>query len=243
MDRAEAVYTQILAEVGVSADQLPDRDIAAHWPFVGSRYRGLVIVGQALDGWDAEETPARWRATAARTPEGREAILSGVQKWATCRAEPMSEVLRWGHRRRSPFWGLSKRLVPMIEPCVDDGEWPSRYAWWNVYPLGWESPTEGPTGLLKDLQTPFVKELFWAVLERLQARRIVLVAGKDWWWDVRRLLGLGELDPRVTPIIASGRLRGKTIVASYHPGAHLKGVTRDAFAAAIATEIRKVEGD
>ncbi len=50
----------------------------------------------------------------------------------------------------------------MLEPELD-GAWHSRYAWWNVYPPGWDDVDGSPTGLLKELQTPFVGELFWAV--------------------------------------------------------------------------------
>jgi hypothetical protein len=32
-----------------------------------------------------------------------------------------------------------------------------------------------------------------------------------------------------------------TVVATYHPGAHIKGLTRDAFAAQIAAKIRAIE--
>lgn len=238
---AADVYREMLEAIGGRADEIGQRQIASHWPFVGSHYRGLVVVGQALMGWDADETPARWRSADARTAEGRERLLAGTQAWACGREEPMTEVLRWGHRARSPFWGLSKRLVPMLEPDTDS-PWFARYAWWNVYPLGWDERDESPTGLLKEVQTPFVSRLFWSVLDDLDARRVVLVSGKDWWPEVQELLGLQTLTPRTTPIIAAGIHRGRTIVATYHPGAHLKGITRDAFAAAIAETIRALEG-
>lgn len=38
------------------------------------------------------------------------------------------------------------------------------------------------------VQTPLVGELFWAVMDEISAQRIVLVAGKDWWPEVRGLL-------------------------------------------------------
>jgi hypothetical protein len=37
---------------------------------------------------------------------------------------------------------------------------------------------------------------------------LLLVAGKDWWWEVRDLLGLRGLRPGSLPVIASGQIRG-----------------------------------
>jgi len=45
MERTSAAYARILEAVGVHGDEIGPRDIASHWPFVGSQYRGLVIVG------------------------------------------------------------------------------------------------------------------------------------------------------------------------------------------------------
>lgn len=232
-------YSQLLRDVGRRIDEMDGREIASHWPFVGSDFRGTLIVGQALAGWDAEETTARWRPHAATTGSGRTRILDGTRAWANARTEPMEEVLRWGHRRRSPFWGLSQRLMGLLEP--DAKPWYSRHAWWNVYPLGFDRPGASPYGALREAQAPHVGPLFWEVVDLLDARRIVIVAGKEWWPDVRQRLGLDGLESRTSPIIAVGRAAGVSIVAAYHPGAHIAGLTRDAFAAAIAGEIERID--
>lgn len=129
--------------------------------------------------------------------------------------------------------GLSPHdgVIVLAEPDLT-GPWLSRYAWWNVFPLAWERGSA--SGLLKQLQAPFVSELFWSVVEELGVDRIALVAGKDWWPEVRDLLGLNTLSPAPRPLIARGRVRGVAIVATYHPGARLLGVSRDAFAKAAA---------
>jgi hypothetical protein len=229
--RAAGVYRQILDAVGDRVDDVgPEGWTVAHWPFVGSRFHGLMIAGQALDGWDAEVTSARWRLDEMRDAVGRRRLLRGAQDWARHLPEPIYEVVQRGNRRGKPFWGFSRRIVPMLEP--DDGSpWFARYAWWNVYPL---APRRGsPSGLLKELQTPFVGELFWAVVDELGVDRILLVSGKDWWPEVRVLLGLESLPPARKPAIAAGRIRGVIVVATYHPGAHLLGTSRDDFAAAV----------
>jgi hypothetical protein len=229
---AAAVYRAILDALGEQVDELgPENEVVAHWPFVGTNFRGLMIAGQALDGWDADVTPARWRLEEMRRPESRERLLRGTQEWARHRPEPIWEVVQRGNRRGRPFWDFSRRIVPMFEPA-NGSVWYSRYAWWNVYPV---APRRGsPYGLLKDLQRPLVGKLFWEVVEELGVDRILLVAGKDWWWEVRDLLGLRGLRPGSKPVIASGEVRGVSVVATYHPGAHIRGLTRDAFAGAVA---------
>jgi hypothetical protein len=42
---AEARYLQMLEGVAERADRIGDRLIASHWPFVGSAYDGLLVVG------------------------------------------------------------------------------------------------------------------------------------------------------------------------------------------------------
>jgi hypothetical protein len=234
-----SLYTRMLADVGTRISELGDRPIASHWPFVGSRFSGTLIVGQALAGWDAEETGARWRASQATTDSGRQGIVDATRAWATARPEPMEEVLRWSHRRGSPFWGLSQRLMRILEPDADP--WYSRHAWWNVYPLGWDRPGSSPGPRLRAAQAGHVGPLFWEVVETLRARRIVIVAGADWWPDVRERLGLEGLERRSTPILAAGRTNDVAVVATYHPGAHIRGLTRDAFALQIAVELRAAE--
>lgn len=43
-----AAYGRLLASIGSRADDIGDRPVVTHWPHVGSAYRGLVIVGQAV---------------------------------------------------------------------------------------------------------------------------------------------------------------------------------------------------
>jgi hypothetical protein len=238
--RAATVYRRILDAIGEQVDDLgPDNEIVAHWPFVGTLFGGLMIAGQTLDGWDAESTSARWRLGEMRAAKNRDRLLRGAQDWARHLPEPIHEVVQRGNRRGKPFWDFSRRIVPILEPD-SGGDWYSRYAWWNVYPL---APRRGsPTGLLKDLQRPYVADLFWAVVHELGVDRVLLVAGKDWWWEVRDLLGLRDLRPGSLPVIATGQVRGVRVVATYHPGAHIRGLTRDAFAAAVASSVAGIGG-
>ena len=238
-----AAYRRLLEGVGGRADAIgADRRIAAHWPFVGSNFRGLMIAGQALERWDDPQSTAVWPVGDAITAEGRDRILRGTQAWATREREPITEVMRHGNRKGTPFWAFSQRVAEALEPTAG-GPWLSRYAWWNVYPVGWQDRHGTPTGDLHAAQTPYVADLFWAVAEELGVDRLLLVSGKDWWWNVRELLGLQALSPGAMPVIASGTVRGVKVVATYHPGAHIKGGTRVGFAQAAVDAMRSIRAD
>lgn len=224
IESLEAVYLRLLEMVKLYGSEIGDRPIAGHWPFVGSRYRGLAVVGQALQGWDATNTPARFVARDVRSQAGRERTLRGIREWARSRPEPMLEVVSRGHRAGSPFWTVSRHFVDALEP--GDGEWFSRYAWWNIYPLGWDEPDSAPTGALKQAQIPFVHDLFWAAMDEISADRVLLVAGQGMWWGMQQALGLETLTAGRKPVIASGAVRGRKLVAAYHPrGARQLGIT------------------
>lgn len=95
-------YMRMLDGVAERSERIGDRVIASHWPFVGTDYRGLLIVGQALAGWDDETSPALWRPSALDAADGRRAVLEATQTWARDRPEPITEPLRT--RGGKPFW-------------------------------------------------------------------------------------------------------------------------------------------
>ena len=138
--------------------------------------------------------------------------------------------MRHGNRRGTPFWGFSQRAVELLEPGAG-GPWLSRYAWWNVYPLGWQDRHGTPTGDLHATQTPFVADLFWAVAEELEVKRLL-----------RLRQGLVVERTRVAwPPGAqrrgeAGHRRGDRPWDQHRrdlpPGRHMAGVTRDTFARA-----------
>lgn len=231
-EKAASAYLRMLEEVAVREGDIGPRLIASHWPFVGSDYRRLLVVGQALAGWDDKSSPALWTADRVRDENGRRVVLDETQAWARSQPEPMWEVLRFGHRAGSPFWTLSKQVVKTVAPD-GDGEWYSRHAWWNLFPLGWGDTNQSPTGPLWLAQIGHFAELFWEIVDFLDPTRIVILAGKDYWWHVAGPLGLHDLTPLERPLISAGLRDGRAIVATYHPGARLKSVRRAAFAESI----------
>ncbi len=236
-----AAYGRMVKRVGGRAGTIGNRPIAAHWPFVGTAYRGVLVLGGALDRWDAVETPARWFAPQLVSADGRRRALEGSQRWATSRPEPISEVAERPNRKGKPFWTLSKAVVKALEPDGPD-PWYSRYAWWNLYPFGWEDPGGGPTGPLLEAQRPLVLPVLRAALRWLRPTRVVFLAGKDVWGTDSGHLGLqAALTPRSRPLLAAGWFEGSAWVATYHPNARHRAVTRPAFADAVLNAFRDVE--
>jgi len=222
-DRAVAAYQAILERVGARASEIGPRPIASHWPHRGSAYRagGLLFAGQALDGWDAPTTPARWWAEEAATAEGRARVLAGTRGWHTDLPEPLWGVFQYSHRPGSSFWTLGRDIVSALVPDGPD-PWYSRFAWGNVYPLGHDKRPDldmragSPVGALKEIQDPYVGDLLDALVEMLDARRIVIVAGPEYWAQAERSLGL-NLSPAPFPLIRAGRSGGRSWVIGYHP--------------------------
>lgn len=121
-----------------------------------------MIAGQAPERWDSPESTVVWHIGEARTEEGRERVLRGAQAWATREREPITRAMRHGNRKGTPFWTFSQRAAEQLEPDAD-GPWLSRYAWWNLHPIGWQDRHGTPTGGLHAAQTPYVAELFWGL--------------------------------------------------------------------------------
>lgn len=235
---AVAAYMQMLDGVAERSERIGDRIIASHWPFVGTDYRRLLIVGQALAGWDDETSPALWAPAALDAADGRRAVLEATQAWARDRPEPITEPLRT--RGGKPFWSLSRRVVAALEPD-GDGPWFSRCAWWNLFPLGWGDSNTSPDGPLWMAQVAHVPALFWEVVDYLDPSRIILLAGKGYWDPMAQPLGLRGLTRLDWPLLAGGWHDRRTIVWTYHPGARLQGASRDGFAAAIVNAVRQIE--
>lgn len=235
---AVAAYLGILSGVADRADRIGDRVIASHWPFVGSDYRGTLVVGQALAGWDDKTSPALWKPRMVESPSARRLVLEATMRWAADRPEPMSEPLRT--RSGSPFWTLSRRVVASLEP---DGvsPWYARHAWWNLFPLGCGDTNQSPGGALWMAQVERVPALFWEVVDFLDPRRVVILAGKAYWDHLAGPLGLRDLQSLPKPLLAGGTHEGRAIVWTYHPGARLSGVSRDAFASLIVAALRRLE--
>ncbi|MGD0019959.1 MAG: hypothetical protein ABSD62_11950 [Candidatus Limnocylindrales bacterium] len=133
-------------------------------------------------------------------------------------------------RSGSPFWTLSERTCLALEPAGET-PWYARYAWSNLFPLAWGDNNKSPwvgDGLWEP-QYEHVPAYFWETVGSLDPTRILILAGKGFWDQTAGALGLAGLARLDWPLIAGGQVDGRSIVWTYHPGAHLSGITRQGF--------------
>lgn len=99
-------YAQLLQDVGARAGDMDGRLIASHLPFVGSRFGGTLIVGQALAGCDAAETSER--------PKAHSLAPSNVRSLRRRRGERSSIAPAQGPRSAAAIIGAA--FMPRCKP-------------------------------------------------------------------------------------------------------------------------------
>lgn len=207
-------YNKLLAAIGGEADEI-GRHVVTHWPHVGSAYRGLVIVGQALNGWDDH-----FPASQFRTQQGRADALR------TTRARNAGEEpLQWIETvsaRTSPFWRTAKMVVEALEPD-NRRPWWARFAWVNLYPVAPWRPPGNPSGALRRVQDQHVGELLQATVVMLRARTVVAFVG-SFWQPTGSSDPFMRLSSKRRPLLQTGRIDGRTWLVGWHPnGASHRG--------------------
>jgi hypothetical protein len=146
-----------------------------------------------------------------------------------------------GNRRGSPFWTLCRDVAEALEPDAS-GAWYSHFAWANVYPVGPDDPPGSPGGALKEAQDPHVGGLFASLLDTLDARRVVVIAGPAYWWHASRHPAFATLEKQPFPLISGGRVDGRTVVVGYHPTyARRRSVGAATYATAVVEACRAIE--
>ena len=177
-------YDRLLASIGDRAADIGDRPVVTHWPHVGSAYRGLVIVGQAVYGW-ADDA----KAVDLQDPVARAAMIASIQSRVD-KPEPL-DWIDTHPVRTSPFWRAVRRFVEALEPDID-APWYARFAWVNLYPSAPEDPPGNPGGALKEAEDPHVGPLLRAVTDWLDANRVIATVG-PFWWPAAGPAGLADL--------------------------------------------------
>jgi hypothetical protein len=237
MDESAVItsYESLLASIGDRADKIGSRPVVTHWPHVGSAYRGLVIVGQAVYGWGDDYSAAHFQSEAGRQ-EGIAAFRARVDK---------PEPLQWIEThpvRTSPFWRAVRRLVEALEPDLE-ATWYARFAWVNLYPAAPEDPPGNPGGALKEAQDPHVGPLLRAVTDWLDAKRVIALVG-PYWWQAAGPARLSALPEQPRPLLRAGRSGGRTWVIGWHPnGASHRGFGASAYTDLIVEAVAKAESE
>jgi hypothetical protein len=230
-----AAYERLLASIGERADDIGGRPLVTHAPHVGSGYRGLVVVGQALSGW-----PDDWTAAFLATPEGRAQALRATLARNASELEPMGWVLT-SDRLNKPWWKTVRLLAEALEPEADV-EWHGRFAWVNLYPAAPILPSGNPTGALREAQNPHVADLLTATLDALDARTVVALVGTE-WWPTGSSPSFAQLVERPRPLMRSGVLGRRRWVVGWHPnGANRRGIGPEAYVALLTAELGGLAG-
>lgn len=233
-DRAViAGYDRLLSSIGDRAADIGDRPVVTHWPHVGSAYRGLVIVGQAVYGW-ADDS----KAADLQGPVARAAMIASI-KSRVDKPEPL-DWIDTHPVRTSPFWRAVRRLVEALEPDIA-APWYARFAWVNLYPSAPEDPPGNPGGALKEAEDPHVGPLLRAVTDWLDAKRVIATVG-PFWWPAAGPAGLADLPEQSRPLLRAGRADGRTWVVGWHPnGASHRGYGSAAYTEIIVDAVAKAE--
>lgn len=230
---AVAAHDALLRSIGDRATEIGDRPVVTHWPHVGSAYRALVILGQALHGW-----PDDIRAEQFRTQDGRDEAVRVTRARNAERADPLDWIATHPVRR-SPFWSVARMVTESLEPELD-APWFARFAWVNLYPVAPEDPPGNPADALREAQDPYVADLFLATLDMLEARTVIALVG-PFWWPAGSSPHFAPLVERPRPLLRSGVIDGRRWVVGWHPG----GVSRRGFgptdyAARLVAEARSI---
>jgi hypothetical protein len=228
-----AGYDALLTSVGSRAGAIGDRPVVTHWPHVGSSYRGLVIVGQAVYGWgdDSEPNTSRRRLGGKRASRPFGLGSTGLTRSTGSRDTPFAPRPSGARsvdssRRSNPTRTLrGTRASPGV----------------NLYPAAPENPPGNPGGALREAQDPHVGPLLRAVTGWLDARRVIAVVG-PFWWSAARPAGLADLPEEPRPLLRAGRSGGRTWVVGWHPnGANHRGFGPAAYTEIIVKAVAKVE--
>lgn len=220
-------YDDLLASVGASAPA--GARVVAHWPHVGSAYDGVVILGQAVNGW-----PDDFDARSLTDAIARAEAIRVIRARNTDRPEPM-DWLATSRVRTSPFWTVARLVAETLTPA-SDAPWFARFAWANLYPVAPESGNPG--GWLRAAQDPHVGGLINELMGVLNARVVVALVG-PYWWPTGNDARFASLEPRERPLALSGLVDGRPWIVGWHPnGASHRRFGPTSYARVIIDEAR-----
>lgn len=228
----EALYDELLRSIGTA---VPDgARVVAHWPHVGSAYDGVVILGQAVNGWPDDFDARSFTDAAARAD-----ALRVIRSRNTDRPEPMDWLAT--HRvRTSPFWTVARLVAEALRP-TSDAPWFARFAWANLYPV---APERGnPGGWLRAAQDPLVGDMINELMSAINARLVVALVG-PYWWPTGNDPRFTSLEPCDRPLALSGFVAGRPWIVGWHPnGASHRHFGPALYAQVIVDEARRLLPD
>jgi hypothetical protein len=206
----EIAANELLGSIAARAREIGTRPLTLHWPLVGGRFdRGVLMVGQAVFGWEGN-----WTAAEAADVATREQIIGDARGVSTDRPDRMNWID--GHRVwNSPFWRVARDVTDAVAP--GDGPFYSRLAWANLYPVAPNDVKSNPAGPLLEAQTAPAAKFLDAAIEAIRPG-LVLVVGGPYVWPFTEPLRLANLKPAERPLYLEGQRDGVPWIVGQHPG-------------------------
>jgi hypothetical protein len=188
-DTYETAFDHLLE--GVAADYDGSETLVAQWLRRGRKYDGdLLVVGRALNGWEAGE----WTRRQGSTPNGREDIIrrlrADAEPASSCPMAWVEDTSETYKCTRSPFWRVTHRVLDH-EGATQPG-WASRLAWTNLYkvaPVG-----ANPSAGLARRQREHCFRLLSLEVSYLRPRRVLALTDRNWFEWFEEPLGLAVED-------------------------------------------------
>jgi hypothetical protein len=185
----ERAYARLIDRVAADP-RISPRETSLFWPKVGRKYDGdLLLVGRAVNGWidrwDLDESGGSRQIAATARGTAEDGVNGCPMGWVLDRWKRGDEEY---DTSRSQFW-VTAREVTVAGYPERQTDWPSHLAWSNLAKVSrW---TKGnPSWRLRQAQLPAATELLALEVEELAPRRVLVLAGREWFEPYARALGL-----------------------------------------------------
>ncbi len=188
----DKIYNSLLQTVGVNHSEKP-KQLTAFWPMRGHQYDGdLYVIGRVTNGWN-ETWEKEMAADVAQRIQLLTKARSGSESNQRC---PLLWVIdRAGdpvyNTNASAFWRVIKRVS--LEGNHDlrrAAAWPSWICYSNLHKVAPDSRYIKPSAAFKRMQLSHSIRLIAQELIEFNPRRVLVLAGQDWFSPFEEGLGL-----------------------------------------------------
>lgn len=195
----------------------PGAAVTGFWPYLGSAAGTaceLLVVGRATNGeWSTPLTRRELGDVAAVPRRLADAARDASEPDIDEPLEAWLEKKNAKVARRSAFWRVTRGVAEHLG--IPKPHWASQIAWTNIAKLaphsGWN-----PGERLWQAQRESVFDLFKQELAELRPKRVLVLAGWDWFENLSKHVGATLIRARA-PLHRAGTIGDATVVVSPHP--------------------------
>lgn len=243
----EAAYAEMIRSIMSAklSQKSRNQPLIVSWPMVGCKFfeqPEILVVGRSLNGWDKSYNS--WTIDNAEATNRAQSIASSArsefEKLPTNYCCPMAWVPKGEspspddyNTNRSAFWRVIKAIVIKIGTPDDSGTWACRTAWSNIAKVSPSQNKDGnPSNLLRSAQVAGCVNLLKLEVRELQPKRVLIIAGEDWYRPFTSPFNLNLKKPVAQPASFVGAVarQGDTgWVFTERPDRRRKGDTEDTY--------------